>query len=141
MDALLVLEDGRAFAGRAFGAPTERGGEVVFNTAMTGYQEVLTDPSYRGQIVVMTCAHVGNYGTNLGDVESAFPQVSGFAVRDVSTLPSSRKQFACAERTRRASMSGPQRTSASMTSTGPSRASRAVHSERMAPSRKRGLAR
>jgi carbamoyl-phosphate synthase small subunit len=88
MEAMLVLEDGRAFRGRAFGASGERRGEVVFNTGMTGYQEVLTDPSYKGQIVVMTCPEVGNYGTNPADVESAEPRVEGFVVRQVSVLPS-----------------------------------------------------
>ena len=89
MEASLGLEDGRIFRGWAFGARGERCGEVVFNTAMTGYQEVLTDPSYSGQIVVMTCPEIGNYGVNLGDDESATPQVEGFAVRKVSERPSS----------------------------------------------------
>ena len=89
MEAMLVLEDGRTFRGRSFGAAGERVGEVVFNTAMTGYQEVLTDPSYRGQLVVMTCPEIGNYGTNVDDVESRAPQVEGFVVRHVSVLPSS----------------------------------------------------
>jgi carbamoyl-phosphate synthase small subunit len=85
---MLVLEDGRTFRGRAFGAVGERTGEVVFNTAMTGYQEVLTDPSYKGQIVTMTSPEIGNYGTNAWDVESGAPQVEGFVVRHVSVLPS-----------------------------------------------------
>jgi carbamoyl-phosphate synthase small subunit len=80
--ALLVLEDGTAFAGRAFGAEGETFGEVVFNTAMSGYQEVLTDPSYHQQIVVMTYPHVGNYGVNDDDVESARVRVAGYAVRE-----------------------------------------------------------
>ena len=88
MEAILALEDGRVFRGRAFGAAGERTGEVVFNTSMTGYQEVLTDPSYRGQIVVMTCPEIGNCGTNGTDVESEAPQVEGFVVREVSVLPS-----------------------------------------------------
>jgi carbamoyl-phosphate synthase small subunit len=88
MEAMLALEDGRVFRGRAFGAAGERAGEVVFNTSMTGYQEILTDPSYRGQIVVMTCPEIGNYGANGLDVESSAPQVEGFAVREVSVLPS-----------------------------------------------------
>ncbi|MFN7147465.1 MAG: carbamoyl-phosphate synthase domain-containing protein, partial [Myxococcota bacterium] len=84
MGGILLLEDGRSFRGEAFGAPATKVGEVVFNTAMTGYQEVLTDPSYREQIVVMTTAHVGNYGVNLEDVESDRVQVSGFGGREVS---------------------------------------------------------
>lgn len=88
MEAVLGLEDGRCFRGRAFGAPGERTGEIVFNTGMVGYQEVLTDPSYRGQIVVMTSPHIGNYGTNAADQESERPQVEGFVVREVSVLPS-----------------------------------------------------
>jgi len=88
MEAILALEDGRLFRGRAFGATAERCGEMVFNTAMTGYQEVLTDPSYAGQIVAMTCPHIGNYGTNALDVESGAASVEGFVVRDVSVMPS-----------------------------------------------------
>jgi carbamoyl-phosphate synthase small subunit len=89
LQAILALEDGRLFHGRAFGAVGQRSGEVVFNTAMTGYQEVLTDPSYRGQIVVMTCPEIGNYGTNGTDNESGRPQVEGFAVRELSPVASS----------------------------------------------------
>ncbi|HXV77978.1 MAG TPA: carbamoyl phosphate synthase small subunit, partial [Candidatus Polarisedimenticolaceae bacterium] len=85
---MLVLEDGRTFRGRSFGGVGERTGEVVFNTAMTGYQEVLTDPSYAGQIVTMTCPEIGNYGTNGTDVESTRPHLEGFVVRQVSELPS-----------------------------------------------------
>ena len=88
MEAILALEDGRIFRGRAFGARGESCGEVVFNTSMTGYQEVLTDPSYRGQIVTMTYPEVGNYGTNPEDHESSAPQVEGFVVREVSLWPS-----------------------------------------------------
>ena len=88
MEAILALEDGRIFRGRAFGATGERSGEVCFNTSMTGYQEIITDPSYRGQIVVMTCPEIGNYGTNALDQESKGPQVEGFVVREVSVLPS-----------------------------------------------------
>ncbi len=88
MEATLVLEDGRAFHGWSFGARGERSGEVVFNTSMTGYQEVLTDPSYRGQIVVMTCPEIGNYGINRGDEEAVAPQVEGFVVRKVTHVPS-----------------------------------------------------
>ena len=68
--AILALADGTWFEGRALGAEGETGGEVVFNTAMTGYQEVLTDPSYKGQIITMTCSHIGNYGTTAEDSES-----------------------------------------------------------------------
>jgi carbamoyl-phosphate synthase small subunit len=87
--AILALEDGTFFVGRGFGRPGETTGEVVFNTALCGYQEVLTDPSYRGQIVTMTYPHIGNYGVNRDDVESAKPQVAGFVVREVSTRASS----------------------------------------------------
>ena len=87
--AVLALEDGLVFEGRAFGRRGESTGEVVFNTALCGYQEVLTDPSYAGQIVTMTYPHIGNYGVNIQDVESAHPQVAGFVVREVSTRASS----------------------------------------------------
>jgi carbamoyl-phosphate synthase small subunit len=86
--AKLALEDGTVYTGRSFGAQGERYGEVVFNTSMTGYQEVLTDPSYRGQIVTMTYPLIGNYGINAEDVESARPQVEGFIVRELARLPS-----------------------------------------------------
>jgi carbamoyl-phosphate synthase small subunit len=88
VEAILALEDGRVFRGRSRGAPGERAGEVVFNTAMTGYQEVLTDPSYRGQIVVMTCPEIGNYGTNAADQESEAPHVAGFVTRELSETTS-----------------------------------------------------
>lgn len=81
--SVLVLEDGEVFEGEAFGAEGEAFGEVVFNTGMTGYQEVLTDPSYDGQIVTMTYPHVGNYGVNEEDLESARPRVAGFVIRDL----------------------------------------------------------
>jgi carbamoyl-phosphate synthase small subunit len=84
MDAVLVLEDGRAFPGRSFGAAGERIGEVVFHTGMTGYQEILTDPSYCGQLVTMTAPHIGNTGVNDFDPESLRPQVAGFIVRSYS---------------------------------------------------------
>jgi carbamoyl-phosphate synthase small subunit len=84
---LLLLEDGSVFEGRA-AAPGTRFGEVVFNTSMTGYQEVLTDPSYRGQIVVMTQPHIGNYGVSEGAAESARPWVEGFVVRKLTAEPS-----------------------------------------------------
>ena len=86
--AKLALEDGTVFEGLAFGARGETTGEVVFNTSMTGYQEILTDPSYRGQIVTMTYTEIGNYGTNLADIESARPQVAGFIVRQGSRISS-----------------------------------------------------
>ena len=84
MDAVLVLEDGRVFPGRSFGASGETTGEVVFATGMTGYQEVLTDPSYAGQIVTMTVPHIGNTGVNLLDREAEHPHVAGFLVRAYS---------------------------------------------------------
>ena len=87
--ATLALEDGLVLEGRSFGATGETTGEVVFNTALCGYQEVLTDPSYAGQIVTMTYPHIGNYGVNRDDVESARPQVAGFVVREASTKASS----------------------------------------------------
>lgn len=88
MKAVLVLEDGKAFEGYAFGAVGECVGEVVFNTSMTGYQEVLTDPSYKGQIVTMTYPHIGNTGLNTEDPESWQPHVTGFIVRDLCDTPS-----------------------------------------------------
>jgi carbamoyl-phosphate synthase small subunit len=87
--ALLVLADGRAFEGEALGARGETRGEVVFNTAMSGYQEVLTDPSYKGQIVCMTYPHIGNTGVNEEDVESRRPWAEGFVVREASPVASS----------------------------------------------------
>jgi len=87
--AMLALEDGTVFEGRSFGHAGEVSGEVVFNTALCGYQEVLTDPSYASQIVTMTYPHIGNYGVNLEDVESSRPQVAGFIVREASTVVSS----------------------------------------------------
>ena len=88
MDAILALEDGTWFKGVAAGADGEARGEVVFNTSMTGYQEVLTDPSYSGQIVTMTCPEIGNYGVSSEDVESRAPQVAGFIVREESPIAS-----------------------------------------------------
>ena len=82
--AKLALEDGTVFTGTAFGARGEVDGEVCFNTSMTGYQEILTDPSYRGQIVTMTYTEIGNYGINLDDVESSRPWLSGFIVKEIS---------------------------------------------------------
>jgi carbamoyl-phosphate synthase small subunit len=86
--AILALEDGTVFEGRCFGAPTERSGEVVFNTALTGYQEVFTDPSYSGQIVVLTNPQIGNYGTSSEDNEALHPYIEGLAVREFSAIAS-----------------------------------------------------
>ncbi len=86
--AILALEDGNVFEGRCFGAPTERSGEVVFNTAITGYQEVFTDPSYSGQIVILTNPQIGNYGTSAEDNESARPYIEGLVVREFSAISS-----------------------------------------------------
>ena len=86
--AVLALEDGTVFEGSSFGAPVERTGEVVFNTAITGYQEVFTDPSYSGQIVVLTYPQIGNYGSNEGDNEAAKPHIEGLVVREFSPLSS-----------------------------------------------------
>src|SRR5881396_3443951 len=88
MRALLALEDGRFFEGESFGATGTCVGEVCFNTAMTGYQEVLTDPSYRGQIVAMTYPLIGNYGTNSFDQESRSPHVRGFVIEELTEIPS-----------------------------------------------------
>src|SRR3954464_10561533 len=89
--AKLALEDGSVFTGRAFGARGEVDGEVVFNTSMTGYQEILTDPSYHGQIVAMTYPLIGNYGVNSEDCESRRPWVRGFVVRELSRLASNHR--------------------------------------------------
>lgn len=86
--AKLALEDGTVYTGRGFGATGETAGEVVFNTSLSGYQEVLTDPSYRGQIVTMTYPHIGNTGINQEDHESPRPQVQGFIVREAERRPS-----------------------------------------------------
>ena len=86
--AILALEDGTVFEGMSFGAPVERTGEVVFNTAITGYQEVFTDPSYSGQIVVLTYPQIGNYGANESDSEAAKPYIEGLVVREFSPLSS-----------------------------------------------------
>jgi len=88
MNAILALEDGTWYAGISAGAPGETTGEVVFNTSMTGYQEVLTDPSYAGQVVTMTAPQIGNYGVAAADVESDAPKVAGFIVRDESPIAS-----------------------------------------------------
>jgi carbamoyl-phosphate synthase small subunit len=86
--AILALEDGTVFEGRSFGAPAERSGEVVFNTALTGYQEVFTDPSYSGQIVILTNPQIGNYGTSREDNEAARPYIEGLVVREFSPMAS-----------------------------------------------------
>ena len=86
--AILALADGTVFKGTAFGATGETTGEVVFNTAMSGYQEILTDPSYRGQMVTMTYPHIGNYGINPADVESQQPWLAGFIVKEACGAPS-----------------------------------------------------
>ena len=88
--AKLALEDGTVFTGVSFGAAGEVDGEVCFNTSMTGYQEILTDPSYRGQIVTMTYTEIGNYGINEEDVESGKPHLAGFIVKEVTDRPSNR---------------------------------------------------
>src|ERR1700743_1956854 len=86
--AKLALEDGTVFTGRGFGAAGTTEGEVVFNTSMTGYQEILTDPSYKGQIVTMTYPLIGNYGINREDVESKKPHVAGFIIKELSPIQS-----------------------------------------------------
>ena len=86
--AVLALEDGTIFEGRGFGAPGESSGEVVFNTAITGYQEIFTDPSYAGQIVVLTNPQIGNYGANSADPEAARPYIEGLVVRELSPVTS-----------------------------------------------------
>src|SRR5574340_1483967 len=88
MEAILALEDGRVFHGRGHGASGERFGEVVFNTSLSGYQEILTDPSYAGQIVILTYPHIGNYGTNPLDSESEHPFAEGLVVRELSQIAS-----------------------------------------------------
>jgi len=88
MKAILALADGKSYEGIAFGAEGEAIGEVVFNTSMTGYQEILTDPSYEGQLVAMTCPEIGNVGVNLEDVESGRPFMKGFIVKNYTPLPS-----------------------------------------------------
>jgi carbamoyl-phosphate synthase small subunit len=88
MEAVLALENGLSYRGKSAGAHGETAGEVVFNTSMTGYQEVLTDPSYAGQIVTMTCPEIGNYGVTIEDLESRAPQVAGFVIRDQSPIAS-----------------------------------------------------
>ena len=109
MRALLALEDGRYFEGKSFGATGTRVGEICFNTAMTGYQEVLTDPSYRGQIVAMTYPLIGNYGTNSLDQESRSPHVRGFVIEELSEVPSNwRSEMSLDEYLRKWDVSGVQ---------------------------------
>src|ERR1700733_10813091 len=88
MQAILALEDGRIFRGKGFGAQVEAAGEVLFNTSLTGYQEIFTDPSYAGQIVVLTNPHIGNYRTAPSDAESKKPYIEGIAARELSTVSS-----------------------------------------------------
>ncbi|MCX5816129.1 MAG: glutamine-hydrolyzing carbamoyl-phosphate synthase small subunit [Proteobacteria bacterium] len=88
MKALIALEDGTIFEGKSCGIEGEKEGEIVFNTSMTGYQEIMTDPSYKGQIVTMTCPLIGNYGINNEDVESSSPKVEGFIIRELSRITS-----------------------------------------------------
>lgn len=88
MQAVLVLEDGRIFRGKSFGAKAEAVGEVVFNTSLTGYQEIFTDPSYAGQIVVLTNPHIGNYGTTPSDAEARRPYIEGLVTREFSPVSS-----------------------------------------------------
>src|ERR1039457_3511383 len=88
LDGVFALEDGTVYHGAGFGAKGTACGEAVFNTSMTGYQEILTDPSYKGQIVAMTYPQIGNYGVNPADVESWKPHVSGFVLRELSAIAS-----------------------------------------------------
>jgi carbamoyl-phosphate synthase small subunit len=88
MQAILALEDGRIFRGEGYGHPGECQGEVVFNTSLTGYQEIATDPSYAGQIVVLTNPQIGNYGTNQADNEASKPYIEGLIVREFSAVSS-----------------------------------------------------
>ena len=98
MKAILALENGAVLRGEGFGAPAAACGEVCFNTSMTGYQEILTDPSYKGQIVAMTYPLIGNYGVNRQDVESWRPHVSGFVIRELSPVVSNwRAEYSLAE--------------------------------------------
>ena len=97
-EAVLLLDDGRLFKGTVFGAIGESIGEVCFNTGMTGYQEILTDPSYAKQMVTMTAPHIGNYGINSEDVESEKIQVAGFIIKEESFIPSNwRSEMSLAE--------------------------------------------
>src|SRR6204780_5850047 len=95
--AILALEDGAVFEGKSFGAPKDSLGEVVFNTSITGYQEIFTDPSYAGQIVVLTNPQIGNYGANDADNESVKPFIEGLVVRDFSPISSNWRSQEVAE--------------------------------------------
>src|SRR4030095_3231112 len=97
MQAVLALEDGRIFRGKGFGAKGECYGEVVFNTSITGYQEIFTDPSYAGQIVVLTNPQIGNYGTNDDDQEATRPYIEGLIVREFSLVSSNWRSQQVAE--------------------------------------------
>src|ERR1700723_3190714 len=97
MQAILALEDGRVFRGKGYGAKGECYGEVVFNTSITGYQEIFTDPSYAGQIVVLTNPQIGNYGTNVEDNESTRPYIEGLIVREFSKVSSNWRSQQVAE--------------------------------------------
>src|SRR5438034_9770788 len=97
MQAILALEDGRIFSGKGYGAKGECYGEVVFNTSITGYQEIFTDPSYAGQIVVLTNPEIGNYGTNPDDNEATRPYIEGLAVREFSRISSNWRSQQVAE--------------------------------------------
>src|SRR5437764_13033191 len=97
MQAILALEDGRVFRGKGYGAKAECYGEVVFNTSITGYQEIFTDPSYAGQIVVLTNPEIGNYGTNPEDNEATRPYIEGLVVREFSRVSSNWRSQQVAE--------------------------------------------
>ena len=97
MQAILALEDGRVFRGKGYGAKGECYGEVVFNTSITGYQEIFTDPSYSGQIVVLTNPQIGNYGTNQEDNEATRPWIEGLIVREFSKVSSNWRSQQVAE--------------------------------------------
>ena len=97
MQAILALEDGRIFRGKGYGAKGECYGEVVFNTSITGYQEIFTDPSYAGQIVVLTNPEIGNYGTNSDDNEATRPYIEGLIVREFSRVSSNWRSQEVAE--------------------------------------------
>src|SRR6201985_3405736 len=97
MQAILALEDGRIFRGEGYGAKGECYGEVVFNTSLTGYQEIFTDPSYAGQIVVLTNPQIGNYGTNAADNEANKPYIEGLVTREFSPISSNWRSQQVAE--------------------------------------------